>query len=113
MSQIPDFTDTDLWVVRTTLAERYGKDVELHLADVEIRLTPGSDELTEVPALFWRERDASFMICRLGENRFRPQFFYTPGEQFSTDRDNYDNLAECITALLQCQADDERGRGVG
>jgi hypothetical protein len=87
--------------------------VEIQPADVEIRLTPGSSELTEVPALFWRERKASFMICRIGDNLFRPQFFYTPGEQYSTGRASYDNLAECVTALLQCQADDERGGGVG
>jgi len=38
MSAIPDFTDSELWVVRTTLRERYGHDVEIQLADSELRV---------------------------------------------------------------------------
>ncbi len=40
MSQkpIPDFTETELWVVRTTLKERYGKDIPIELAEAEIML---------------------------------------------------------------------------
>nr|WP_296917071.1 hypothetical protein [Thiocapsa sp.] len=38
MATIPDITDTEQWVLRTTLRERYGRDLELQLADAEIRL---------------------------------------------------------------------------
>jgi hypothetical protein len=38
LATIPDITDTEQWVLRTTLRERYGRDLELQLADAEIRL---------------------------------------------------------------------------
>jgi hypothetical protein len=40
MSSIADFTKSELWIVRTTLVERYGKEIELRLADTELRLNP-------------------------------------------------------------------------
>ena len=38
LATTPDITDTEQWVLRTTLRERYGRDLELQLADAEIRL---------------------------------------------------------------------------
>ena len=38
MSAIPDITETEEWIVKTTLKERYGHDVGLQYADAEIRL---------------------------------------------------------------------------
>jgi hypothetical protein len=37
---IADFTETERWVVDTTLKERYGKAIEVKAADVELRLSP-------------------------------------------------------------------------
>ena len=39
MSQkpIPEFAETELWVVRSTLKERYGRDIELQFADTEVQ----------------------------------------------------------------------------
>ncbi len=104
MATIPDFTDTELWSLRTVLKERYGKDVELQLADAELRLDPDSTTLTPCPTAFWSERGANFVIFKVGENRYRCQFFYSRREQFGTGREVYDNLAECATVLLQVQA---------
>jgi len=56
------------------------------------------------------ERGADFVICKVGESRYRCQFFYSDQEQFGTGRDVYDNLAECVTILLQVQADHEQTR---
>ncbi|MCK5662639.1 MAG: hypothetical protein KAI17_04090 [Thiotrichaceae bacterium] len=37
--KIKDFSDTDVWTVRQTLDERWGKDkTDIQLADVEVRL---------------------------------------------------------------------------
>lgn len=36
MSNIPDFNDTELWIVRAAMTERYGKTVELQLADTSL-----------------------------------------------------------------------------
>ena len=40
MSKIPDITETEEWIVKTTLKERYGSDPDLQYADAEIRLNP-------------------------------------------------------------------------
>ncbi|HEC12595.1 MAG TPA: hypothetical protein ENI80_05005 [Acidiferrobacteraceae bacterium] len=110
MPDINDFTDTEMWAIQTTLKERYGKDVEVQLADVELRLSPADREITPCPALYWTERSANFVIAKLGDERYYCQFYYRGHEQFGTGRDEWDNLAECVTTLLQLQADHEAKR---
>lgn len=112
MTPIPDFTETELWTVRVAVTERYGKNIELQLADSELRLDPGLTELTVCPTIFWTERGANFVICKLPSNKYRNQFFYSIKEQYGTGRETYDDLAECVTALLQVQADHERDKGL-
>ena len=102
---IPDFTDSERWVVETALRERYGKKVEAQQADVELRLDPGLPELTTCPALFWKEGEASFVISKVGDGRYRCQFFYSVREQYGTGREEYDDLAECVSTLLKLEAD--------
>lgn len=112
MNPIPEFTETELWTVRTALNERYGKPVELQLADSELRLNPESTTLTPCPTVFWAQGGVNFIIFKVGEGEYRSQFFYRNREQFGTGRDYYDNLAECVTILLQVQADHERSRNL-
>jgi len=107
---IPDITDNEQHVVSEALLQRYGKLVALQLADSELQLDPSSTQLADCPTLFWSERGADFVICKVGESRYRCQFFYSDSEQFGTGRDVYDNLAECVTTLLQVQADHEQTR---
>ncbi|WP_297388037.1 hypothetical protein [Acidiferrobacter sp.] len=107
MSGIPDFNDTELWVTRAALTERYGKAVTLELADSELRLDPESTVLTTCPTIFWSERAANFVVFKVGDGRYRCQFFYGLNEQYGTGRDVYDDIGECITHLLQLQADHE------
>ena len=107
MSRIPDFTDSERWVVEATLKERYGKAVEVQQADVELRLDPSVPELTLCPALVWKERGAGFVLSKVGDSRFRCQFFYSVREQYGTGRVEYDDLLECVVALLKLQADHE------
>ena len=77
MSSIQDFTDTEQWAVNTTLKERWpGQDIEIQLADVEIRMFPHDRELTTCPALFWQEKETSFVIIKTGERAYRSQFYY-------------------------------------
>ena len=107
---IPDITDNEQHIVSEALLQRYGKLVPLQIADSELQLDPLSTQLTDCPTLFWSERGADFVICKVGESRYRCQFFYSDAEQFGTGRDVYDNLAECVTTLLQVQADHEQTR---
>ncbi|PKM46584.1 MAG: hypothetical protein CVV05_02595 [Gammaproteobacteria bacterium HGW-Gammaproteobacteria-1] len=107
MNSIPDFTESELWTVHDTLRERYGREIEIEQGDVELRLDPHSSTLTPCPVLFWREDGANFVISKVGDRRYRAQFFYRVHQQFGTGIDEFDNLAECTVTLLQVQADHE------
>lgn len=110
MIEVPDFTESELDLIHRTLSERFEKDVEEQLADVEIRLSPADRALTVCPAVFWSERGANFVLVKSGEKEFRCQFYYREHEQLGTGRDTYDELGDCIITLLQAQADHERDR---
>jgi hypothetical protein len=110
MSKIPDFTDEDLNLVSGLLLQRYGKVVTPQLADSEVQLDPASERLDLCPTLYWSERGAHFVVCKVGEGRFRCQFFYAENDQYGTGRAEYDDLGTCVLTLLQVQADHERQR---
>jgi hypothetical protein len=105
MSAIEDFTDSELWIIRTTLEERYGEKIEPQLADTELRLNPYATELTPCPAAYWEHNGCHFIVCKTGEPRYRCQFYYRVHEMFGTGTEEYDDLSECMVTLLQVQAD--------
>lgn len=107
---IPDFTQAEQQLIGQILLERYKRLVPWQLAEAELQLDPGSERLTVCPTLYWSERGAEFIVCKLGESRFRCQFFYSEKEQFGTGREIYDDLGDCVVTLLQVQADHERTR---
>ncbi len=102
---IPDFTDSEFQLANQILLERYGRLVPLQAVEVELLLDPGHKEPTPCPALYWNELGAEFIVAKVADQRFRCQFFYSADEQFGTGRDFYDNLGDCVTNLLQIQAD--------
>jgi hypothetical protein len=106
MAAAPDFTDTEKWVVKTTLRERYGRDIEFQLEDADIRIHPADRELTSCPVILWQSDDGChFVVFKTGEHKYRCQFFYKPYKQMGTGIAEYDDLAEGAVALLQAQAD--------
>lgn len=106
MSSVPDITDTEQWILRTTLRERYGRELEYQLADADVRLRPSDRELTSCPVVIWQSDDGcNFVIFKTAEQRYRSQFFYKPYKQMGTGVAEYEDLAECTVALLQAQAD--------
>ena len=106
MAPIPDITDTERWLIQTTLRERYGHDLEFQLADAEVRLHPSDRELTSCPVIVWQSQDGcTFVLVKSGERSYRGQFFYKPYQQIGTGVQEYEDLAECAVALLQAQAD--------
>ena len=100
MSSIPDFTPEETKVVNDTLQERYGKPIETHVVDVELRLTPNDSQVTDCPAMYWESGDSSFYS----------QFFYGNREQFGTGRLHYDDILDCLVTTLRVQADHELER---
>lgn len=106
MAVAPDFSDAELWIIKTTLHERYARAIETQIGDAEIRLNPGDRELTEVPLVHWLTPDGcNFVVFKTGDRRYRSQFYYKPYHQLGTGRYEYDDLSECMVTLLQTQAD--------
>ena len=110
MSTITDFTESELWIIKTTLEERYGEVIKLQLADTELRLDPGLTELTLCPTAYWEMRDCHFIVCKTGDSRYRCQFYYRNFEMYGPNIEEFDDLSECIVTLLQVQADHETTR---
>ena len=105
MSAIEDFTDSELWLIKTTLEERYCKPVDIQLDDIELRLNPYATELTPCPAAYWEDEGCHFMVCKSGDSRYRCQFYYRVHQMYGTGVEEYDDLSECTVSLLQVQAD--------
>ena len=95
--QIPDFNDTELWVTRQAVSERFRKEVEIQNAAAELRLDPSDRELTLCPVVYWKEK--------AGEKIYRNQFFYSVRDQYGTGHNEYTDVGECVTTPLQVQAD--------
>jgi hypothetical protein len=109
MSKIPEITPAELAVIQDAVEERYGGHTELKLADVEVRLYAAARELTDCPAVYWEGRGAHFVVIKVGDGKYRGQFYYRGYEQYGTGIEEYDDLPVCIASLLQIQADHERG----
>lgn len=105
---IPDFTDAEHRLVSRILFERYRKLVPIQLADSELKIDELPDELTLCPTIYWAERGAQFVVCKVAAERFRCQFFYSETEQYGTGHQQYDSLGDCVVTLLQVQSDHER-----
>lgn len=106
MAEIPDLSDTEHWLLETTLKERYGRAPELRLADAEIRLSPSDRELMSCPVVVWHdEQGCNLVVFKTGDRRYRCQFFYRGYQQYGTGVKEYDDLSECVVSLLQAQAD--------
>lgn len=110
MPSISDFNKNELWIIDSTLTERYRRSVETQFADTELRLNPNSTSMTDCPAVYWSDGDAHFVIIKSGEGCYRSQFFYRVHQQYGTGIEEYNDLSECVVTLLQVQADHEVNR---
>jgi hypothetical protein len=107
MTNVADFTNQELNVVKQTVAERFGQSIDIELADIELRLDKSTTQLTTCPAVYWEARSCHFVIIKLGDNRYRNQFFYKGYQQYGTGIEEYDDIFNCTLTLLQVQADHE------
>ncbi len=107
MGDIADFTESELWNLRTTLKERYNQEIEVQLADTEMRLDRHSTELHTCPAAYWEHDRCHFLVIKTGESRFRAQFYYRVYQMYGTGIEEFDDISTCVVTLLQVQADHE------
>ena len=65
---IPDITEHEMWLVQSTLSERYDSAaIKAQRVDVELRLSPADRELTPCPAMYWEEGKCRFIIAKIHE----------------------------------------------
>ena len=108
MPSVPDITDAEQWAVETTLKERWpDENIDIQLADVEIRMYPTDRELTVCPAMFWEHSETSFVIIKVAEKAYRSQFYYRGYQQYGTGKHDYDDITDCVVTMLQVHADKE------
>ena len=108
---IPDFSEDEVALIEAQVARRYGEvEVPLVLADVELLLDGQGSPPVTCPAVFWQVGECSFVVQKLGEGRFRSQFFYPDLLQYGTGIEEHADLAECTMTLLQIQADHQSRR---
>ena len=104
---VSDFTEVERELVAELLLQRYSKPVAPELADSELKLDPASDDMTLCPTLYWTERGANFVLCKVASGRYRCQFFYADADQYGTGHEDYTDLQRCVLTLLRVQADQE------
>ena len=68
---VPDFTAAELDLVTAVVRQRYGRPVPIEPAESELQLDAGDDAMTACPTLYWSERGAHFVVCKVGAGRFR------------------------------------------
>lgn len=108
MPAVNDFSESETQAIETTLNERWpGQDLDIQLADVEIKLDPDDREFSEVPAIFWLVDEANFVIAKTGERSYRCQFYHRGYQQHGAGNTEFDNIADCLVTLLQVHADKE------
>jgi len=106
----PELTETELHLVDGLLQRRYGRAVSVEIAESELQMGPGAAAPVVCPTIYWSERGAQFVVCKLAAGRYRGMFFYTDAEQYGTGREEYEVLEDCVTSLLRVQSDHERQR---
>lgn len=109
---VSDFTEVERELVAKLLQQRYNKPVAPEMADSELKLDAASSELTLCPTLYWSQRGAQFVVCKVAAKRYRCQFFYSDADHYGTGQEDYTDLTSCVLTLLRVQADHE-SRSVG
>ncbi|MDD5364180.1 MAG: hypothetical protein PHR30_02470 [Gallionellaceae bacterium] len=111
MTAIPDFTEVELRLLDVALRERYGCAVEVQEVETEIRLMPADRELTVCPAVYWEDAErCRFVVSKTALDKFRSMFFWTVKDRFSTGKEEYDNLGDCLVTTLKMQEEAARLR---
>jgi hypothetical protein len=112
MTEIADFSQSEVWTVRTTRPGRCGAAPELQFADADVRASATDRELASCPVIVRPADGCNPVLFETGDRRYRCPFFCKPYEHFGSGVREHSDLSERHVALLQAQADqsaEERG----
>jgi hypothetical protein len=113
MMEIPYFTEVEMKLVDVVLRERYGHSIEVEGVETEIRLMPADRELTFCPAIYWEDAErCRFVVSKTGVDKFRSMFFWSVKDRFSTGKEEYDNLGDCLVMTLKLQEEAAQRRAL-
>jgi hypothetical protein len=105
MSGIPDYSDSDLWIITSTLEERYGNRPEINLAETEMRLDRAKTELVDCPTAYWEAGDCHSIVVKSGDHRYCCRFICRVRQPYGTGIEVCDDRTECVVTPLPVQAD--------
>ncbi len=108
MATVADFSASETGTIETALKQRWpGQELDIQLAEVEIRMHPDDRELSEIPAIFWQVGEAKFVICQIGDHSYRSQFYCRGYQQHGAGKSEFNDISDCLVTLLQMHADKE------
>ena len=99
---IPEFEDHELALAAELLELRFGRPMAFELAEAQLPADPPPAPPVACPALFWEVRGAQFVVCKIGDARYRGQAFDASGQPIGAiEDDEHVDLGDCIDALLR------------
>lgn len=106
MSKIAGLTEGKLWIIKETLAERYGEPIEPTLADTKLHLNPHDTELDVSPTAYWEHEGCHFELSVKRETGGIAASFFTRATKcLAPALKSLMICLECAVTLLQVQAD--------
>ena len=98
-----DFNATELNIIKDATSKRW-KDVDIHLADIEITRTAKDEKTTLCPAAVWETADCTFVVSKVDEFVYKSVFYYLGTKQIDTGISEYNDLSDCVLTLMKVQA---------
>ncbi len=108
MPTAPEFSDAELYRIKEMLIQHYQKDIQMNLVNFDAVLSTHDKIAATCPAIYWHAHGTNFVVSKTGLSEYRGLFYYTPHELFEIGTDGFDNIEECVTAVLQTQGDNRR-----
>lgn len=94
-----DFTQSELDIIQKQVDNRWReKDHGVHLGDIEV-------DGVEKPAAVWEHKHYTFIILKIGPFTYKNLFYFLRDKRFDSGVDEYNDLDDCVDALMKCQAD--------
>ena len=100
-----NYTQSEIDATKKLIDERWkDKDVTVHLADINYE-KEGEETSQPYPALVWEDKHSTFVVLKMGMLAYKSFFYYLKNKRYDTGVLEYNDLQECVTSLMQSQAD--------